>query len=75
MREKNPMQRQPVSSSSLASLGYSKESSTLEVEFRSGIVYRYFAVPLSVFTELLQSESKGTFHNRFIRGVFPFDRA
>lgn len=69
------MQRRPVISSSLASLGYSEETSTLDVEFRNGLVYRYFAVPPSVFSAMLQSESKGTFHNRFIRGAFPFERA
>jgi hypothetical protein len=67
------MQRQPVSSSSLASIGYSKDDSTLEVEFKSGSLYRYFAVPPSVFQQMLQAESKGTFHNRSLRGIYPFE--
>jgi hypothetical protein len=39
------MEREAVSSSSVASIGYDPESLTLEVEFASGDVYQYFDVP------------------------------
>ena len=42
------MQRQPVESSSLASVGYEERTRTLEVEFHNGGVYQYLEVPASV---------------------------
>ena len=43
------MDRVAVTSSSVASVGYSAETSTLELGYRNGSVYQYFAVPRSVF--------------------------
>jgi hypothetical protein len=59
------MERIPVQSSNIASIGYSTESSTLEVEFLNGSVYQYFGVPKDVFDSLMNSSSKGSFldHN------------
>ena len=69
------MQRRLVSSSSLASIGYAPESSTLEVEYlRTGAVYRFFAVPQSVAVALMNATSKGTFLNQNIRGTYPYAR-
>jgi hypothetical protein len=68
------MKRAPVSSSSIASVGYEAGLATLEVEFVGGAVYRYFAVPVAVHLELLGAASKGAFLNRFVRDVFPFAR-
>jgi hypothetical protein len=65
--------RTPIESSSIASVGYSDVNATLEVEFRRdrGTVYRYFAVPRSVFRALLLSASKGAYFARFIRDRYP----
>ena len=52
----------PVESSVLASILYLPAVRLLEVEFRSGAVYRYFDVPkqsYTEYTELLAAESKG----------------
>lgn len=68
------MERTAVTSSSVASAGYSAEESTLEIEYRNGSVYQYFAVPRSVFESLLGAESKGTFVTRRIRGHYPYRR-
>ena len=68
------MERTPVTSSSIASAGYSAEGSTLELEYRNGSVYQYFAVPKSVFDSLLAAESKGTFVSERIRGHYPYRR-
>ena len=68
------MKRAPVSSSSIASVGYEAEVATLEVEFASGAVYRYFAVPTAVHLQLMGAASKGAFLNRFVRDFFPFAR-
>ncbi len=39
------MDRTPVSSSNLASVGYDSESMVLEIEFLNGSVYQYFDAP------------------------------
>lgn len=66
--------RQPVDSSSLASVGYDPTSQTLEVEFRNGGVYRYFGVPVSVCEALLSASSKGGFLVAEVRHQFPYVR-
>jgi hypothetical protein len=68
------MVRVAVKSSSVASAGYSAEGSTLELEYRNGSVYQYFAVPKSVFESLLGAESKGSFVSECIRGRYPYRR-
>ncbi|HEX5761115.1 MAG TPA: KTSC domain-containing protein [Thermoanaerobaculia bacterium] len=66
------MQRQPVESSSLASVGH--EERVLEVEFHNGGVYQYLGVPASVHRELLSAESLGAFLNTQIKPRFPYVR-
>ena len=61
------MLRTPVESTAVASLGYDRGSSTLEVEFTSGSVYQYFDVPEAEYRELLAAESIGEHLNRRIK--------
>ena len=63
----------PVHSSLLASIGYSANA-TLDLEFRSGALYRYFAVPPAVFLGLMAAESKGAYFNRNVRNRFSYKR-
>ena len=65
--------RTTVESSVLSSIGYSLDT-TLDLEFRSGAIYRYFAVPSAVFQGLIAAESKGIYFNRSIRNRFPCQR-
>lgn len=53
------MTRTPVRSSNLVSIGYSAANATLDVEFKHGVVYRYFAVPASVFDTLIATNRSG----------------
>jgi hypothetical protein len=46
----------------------------LDVEFTTGRVYRYFAVPEPVARGLAQSRSKGVYFNREIRDRFGYER-
>jgi hypothetical protein len=64
------MRRRPIDSSAIASVGYNAAREELEVEFRSGNVYRYFDVPREVYKDLLQAPSKGRFFGSFIRGQY-----
>jgi hypothetical protein len=57
----------------LRSVGYTSNA-TLEVEFLGGAVYRYFAVPRSLFEDLMLADSKGAFFNRRIKPRFHYQR-
>jgi hypothetical protein len=61
------MERTPVQSSSVSSVGYDRDSSTLEIEFLNGSIYQYFGVPESIFNGLMNAPSKGTFLDMFVK--------
>jgi hypothetical protein len=65
--------RTAVESSLLSAIGYSINA-TLDLEFRNGAIYRYFAVPQAVFEQLIAAQSKGACFNRIIRNHFPYRR-
>ena len=65
------MRRIPVTSSVLVAVGYDADTAELEIEFRSGDVYRYYAVPARVHRELLAAESPGAYFNRAINDRYP----
>jgi hypothetical protein len=46
----------------------------LDVEFTTGRVYRYFAVPEPIARGLAQSRSKGVYFNKAIRDRFGYER-
>lgn len=62
-----------VESSLLSSIEY-LSNQTLELTFRSGVTYRYFAVPQAVVAEFIAAESKGAYFNRHVRDRFPYQR-
>lgn len=59
-----------MASRALASVGYDEVTRALEIEFRSGRVYRYLGVPRGVFDWLLRSKNKGAFVTRMIVGRY-----
>jgi hypothetical protein len=66
------MEREPVDSSVLASVGH--EDGVLEVEFTSGAVYRYFDVPVPVHEALMAAESHGSYFNAHVRDAYAYER-
>ena len=50
---------------------YFDDTAVLEVEFRSGDLYRYFAVPPSVHQALIAADSPGAYFNRNISDRYP----
>lgn len=68
------MRRRRVESSVIRSVGYERETAMLEVEFDSDRVYRYFAVPNTVYEGLMGAESVGAYFNRFVRDRYPEER-
>ena len=68
------IERAPVESSSLVSIGFAREARVLEIEFRSGAIYRYLGVPQTVFEALRKADSKGRYFAQSIRGKYEFQR-
>jgi hypothetical protein len=66
------MARVDLQSHTLKAATYQDRSALLELEFRSGAIYRYRHVPELVFQELLSAESKGRYFNQRIRNRFPY---
>jgi hypothetical protein len=66
------MERTPVTSRNLRSVGYDQNSQTLEVEFNSGSVYQYAGVPQGEYDGLMNAESKGTYLNARIKGRYSY---
>jgi KTSC domain len=64
------VERFPVSSSSVSSIGYDAPTHVLEVEFNRGGVYQYQGVPQAVFDQLMSAPSKGAFINEKIKDLF-----
>lgn len=68
------MNRQPVLSSNVLSVGYDAERSLLEVEYQGGGVYRYRGVPADVHRTLLEARSLGAYLQHYVKGHFAFER-
>lgn len=69
------MDRDPVDSTSLASVGYDPARAILEVQFRdSGEVYAYLDVPEATYRALLAAESLGRYLNYEIKGRYEYVR-
>ena len=68
------MRREPVSSTSIAALGYNADAEALEVEFVTGRVYRYRGVDEETYAAFISASSKGTFFNEHIKDAYPFER-
>ncbi len=69
------MDRIPVQSSNVASVGYDEDSATLEVGFNDGSVYQYFGVSLQVYEGLMNASSKGSYLNQHIkRGGYGYSK-
>jgi hypothetical protein len=64
------MDRTPVTSSSLAEVGYDPGTMTLEILFKHGGAYQYFDVPEMVHQGLMSSPSKGEFFHASIKDVY-----
>ncbi len=69
------MRREPVRSTVIAAViaavGYDGATAELEVQFPSGDVDGYYAVPPSVHRALMEAESPGAYFNRHISDRYP----
>ncbi len=69
------MQRTPVTSSLVASVGYVPEYKVLEIEFQDGRSYQYFGVPERIYKGLMAAESRGRYFNERIRDAYIYGRS
>ena len=65
------MERKPVDSSMLASVGYDPSTQTLEMEFTDGAIWQYLNVPELEYTRLIGSSSLGSYARGLIIGQYP----
>jgi KTSC domain len=68
-----PMQRVSLTSRAVLSAGYDATAQCLELEFRSGRIYRYFGVGQGTYDFLLRAASKGGFVKRMIDGRYRYE--
>ena len=66
------MNRTPVSSSYLSSVGYDHESNILEIKFNNGRVFQYHGVPQYIYTGLISSISPGEYFHENIKNSFQY---
>ena len=68
------MNRTPVISSNLVSVGYDNDTMTLEVEFKGNSIYHYFDVPEIVYQELMRASSLGRFMHANIKNNYRYTK-
>ncbi|AXK71838.1 KTSC domain-containing protein [Lysobacter sp. TY2-98] len=68
------MQRIPVDSEALSSVGYDPAHRVLEIEFTSGSIYRYFDVPMREALRLFESGSLGHYFSERVRDRYRFEQ-
>lgn len=64
------MNRLPVTSSNLKSVGYDAQAFLLEIEFVNGRTYQYQGVEAWLYEALLNGESAGKTFFKYIRGKY-----
>ncbi len=68
------MQRKPVKSSNIKSVGYDKDKNELEVEFTNGSVYLYHEVPAAIHDAFVNAMSVGKYFAMHIKSGYSFTK-
>ena len=64
------MERQPVKSRILRSVGYDGTAKSLEIEFQNNLIYQFTDVPPKVFKDLMSSDTIGKYFTDKVRTKF-----
>lgn len=64
------IEMQPVVSSNIATIGYSREPAVLRIDYLNGGQYAFVGVDAPQWEGFLAADSKGTYFNRELRGKF-----
>ncbi|MEG4207427.1 KTSC domain-containing protein [Microcoleus sp. Pol7_A1] len=67
------MKLEPVEFRTIQAVGYDETTSTLEIILNSDQTYRYFEVPKTVYLELMESDSKGSYIRSEIIHCYPYE--
>ena len=65
----------PVSSSNVAAIGYDAANQRIYVRFVNGPGGYYEGCDADLFQAFLDSDSKGSFLGRKLKGVYPYSRS
>jgi non-canonical purine NTP pyrophosphatase (RdgB/HAM1 family) len=68
------MQRLPVESTDIVSIGYDAKSRTLEIEFKEGRIYQYFDVEPDIYQRFTRAESYGEYFFASINKHYRYKR-
>lgn len=68
------MNRTPVDSSNIKSIGYSSSDQILEVEFLNRSIYHYHEVPASEYSGIMAADSHGKYLNTYIKGKYRYSQ-
>jgi hypothetical protein len=68
------MDRTPIRSSDIRSVGYDPASKALEVEFHSGGLYQYSGVSEATYQGFMRAASKGSYFHDHIKNQHPGSR-
>ena len=71
MERERSVNRTPVRSSNIRSVGYEPRTRLLEVEFHSGGIYQYSSVPENVYQGLMRAASTGAYFHDHIKDRYP----
>jgi XTP/dITP diphosphohydrolase len=69
------MQRLPVESSDIVSIGYDPKARLLEIEFKENRIYRYQEVEPDVYHRFMRADSFGQYFFASINGRYRYSRA
>lgn len=61
------MERAPISSNGIRSVGYDPDSEIMEIEYADGVVYRYLMVPQFTYRALMAAPDPGAFAESHIK--------
>jgi len=64
------MERQPVKSRILRSVGYDDSTKIMEIEFQNGLVYQYTGVPPKIYADLMHAGEIGKYFSEKVRPKF-----
>lgn len=74
MNEARTIDRLPVDSSNIDSIGYAEDRQILAIAFKSGSIFHYRGVPMGVFEAFGAAPSRGSFFVKEIKGKFSGER-
>ncbi|MFD6511316.1 KTSC domain-containing protein [Bacillus sp. NPDC060175] len=67
------MKLSPVTSKNLVAVGYNPFSMILRIQLKNSM-YDFFNVPESIYTGLLNAQSKSYYHNTYIKNSFRYTK-